>query len=289
MSGTITTAGAANITNDGTISNTITANGATDITNNGTISNTITFSGTTASKIANNGTISAEVKLGGGKDAANLANLTNAGGATIKKVTFTEDYAQIDNYGIIGSETRTETAIESSANKAGHTIKNLTGGQIVSKIEMKTAAADGKINTLENQGLISGAIEFGEGQDKDAKGGGITNSGTISGTTLLQGKNINLTNSGSITGEITLKGGTATANEHLTITNSGSINKITLNENNSVAHINNSGSIGSLNFAAVGTAVLGKNFAVTLEDKANYDANGAIKLEGTDLNKKNPP
>ena len=280
-----TTTGQFNLTNNGKIEGAITASGVTEIMNNGTISGAITMNGTNKSTLTNFGTISAEVKLSGGKDTANASTLVNNHGGEITKITFNDDHGVIENQGIIGDQkTATNVAIGQTASKAGHTIRNLTGGQIVSKIEMKTAAADGKINTLENEGLISGAIEFGEGHDKDAKGGGITNSGTISGTTLLQGKNINLTNSGSITGEITLKGGTATANEHLTITNSGSIDKITLNQNDSVAHINNSGSIGSLNFAQAGTAVLGKNFAVTLEDKASYDANGAIKIEGTNTN-----
>ncbi|MDY5951118.1 MAG: hypothetical protein SPJ16_08025, partial [Helicobacter sp.] len=280
-----TTTGQFNLTNNGKIEGAITASGVTDITNNGTISGAITMNGTNKSTLTNFGTISAEVKLSGGKDAANASTLTNNHGGEITKITFNDDHGVIENQGIIGDQkTATNVAIGQTANKAGHTIKNLTGGQIVSKIEMIKAAADGKINKIENEGLISGAIEFGEGRDKDAKGGGIINSGRISGTTLLQGKNINLTNSGSITGEITLKGGTATANEHLTINNSGSIDKIKLDQANSVAHINNSGSIGSLNFAATGTAVLGKNFAVTLEDKASYDANGAIKIEGTSTN-----
>lgn len=276
-----TTTGQFNLTNNGKIEGAITASGVTEIMNNGTISGAITMSGTNKSTLTNFGTISAEVKLSGGKDTANASTLVNNHGGEITKITFNDDHGVIENQGIIGDQkTATNVAIGQTASKAGHTIRNLTGGQIVSKIEMKTAATDGKINTLDNQGLISGAIEFGEGHDKDAKGGGITNSGTISGTTLLQGKNINLTNSGSITGEITLKGGTANANEHLTITNSGSIDKITLNQGNSVAHISNSGQIGSLNFAVAGTAVLGKNFAVTLEDKASYDTNGAIKIDG---------
>ena len=288
----VESSGALNIVNNGTMSGEIkgTAQGVTSIINNasGTISGKITMTGS-ASTLTNSGKITSTdgVLLSGGKDTANVSKLVNNHGGEITKITFNDDHGVIINQGIIGDKnTATNVAIGQTASKAGHTIKNITGGQIVSKIEMTKAAADGKINTLDNQGLISGAIEFGEGHDKDAKGGGITNSGTISGTTLLQGKNINLTNSGSITGEITLKGGTATANEHLTITNSGSIDKITLNQANSVAHISNSGQIGSLNFAAAGTAVLGKNFAVTLEDKASYDANGAIKLEGTDSNKK---
>lgn len=282
----VESSGALNIVNNGTMSGEIkgTAQGATSIINNasGTISGKITMTGY-ASKLANSGKITSTdgVLLSGGKDTANASTLTNNHGGEITKITFNDDHGVIINQGIIGDKnTATNVAIGQTGSKAGHTIKNITGGQIVSKIEMTKAAADGKINTLDNQGLISGAIEFGEEHDKDAKGGGITNSGTISGTTLLQGKNINLTNSGSITGEITLKGGTATANEHLTITNSGSIDKIKLDNANSVAHINNSGSIGSLNFAAAGTAVLGKNFAVTLEDKASYDTNGAIKIDG---------
>ena len=286
----VESSGALNIVNNGTMSGEIkgTAQGVTSIINNasGTISGKITMTGS-ASTLTNSGKITSAdgVLLSGGKDTANASTLVNNHGGEITKITFNDDHGVIENQGIIGDQkTATNVAIGQTASKAGHTIRNLTGGQIVSKIEMKTAAADGKINTLDNRGLISGAIEFGEGHDKDAKGGGITNSGTISGTTLLQGKNINLTNSGSITGEITLKGGTATANEHLTITNSGSIDKITLNQANSVAHISNSGSIGSLNFAQAGTAVLGKNFAVTLEDKASYDTNGAIKIEGTSTN-----
>lgn len=288
----VESSGALNIVNNGTMSGEIkgTAQGATSIINNasGTISGKITMTGS-ASTLTNSGKITSAdgVLLSGGKDTANASTLVNNHGGEITKITFNDDHGVIENQGIIGDQnTATNVAIGQTASKAGHTIKNLTGGQIVSKIEMTKAAADGKINTLDNQGLISGAIEFGEGHDKDAKGGSITNSGTISGTTLLQGKNINLTNSGSITGEITLKGGTATANEHLTITNSGSIDKITLNQANSVAHISNSGQIGSLNFAQAGTAVLGKNFAVTLEDKASYDANGAIKIEGTATNQK---
>ena len=285
MSGTITTAGKTSITNDGEISGAITANGATDITNNGTISAGVTLSGTTASKLANNGKIDAEVKLGGGTAATkpNFAHLQNAGGATIKKVNFTESYAQIDNYGTIGSETRTETAIESSVdNKVGQIINNHSTGKIISKITMSKASGDtnDKLNVLNNWGTISGDIEVGKDASTDMKGNSVNNYNIITGAVTLQGKNINLTNSGSITGEITLKGGTATANEHLTITNSGSIDKIKLDNANSVAHISNSGQIGSLNFAAAGTAVLGKNFAVTLEDKASYDTNGAIKIDG---------
>ena len=282
----VESSGALNIVNNGTMSGEIkgTGQGATSIINNasGTISGKITMTGS-ASTLANSGKITSAdgVLLSGGKDTNNASTLVNNHGGEITKITFNDDHGVIENQGIIGDQkTTTNVAIGQTASKAGHTIKNLTGGQIVSKIEMTKAAADGKINTLDNQGLISGAIEFGEGHDKDAKGGGITNSGTISGTTLLQGKNINLTNSGSITGEITLKGGTANANEHLTITNSGSIDKIKLDNTNSVAHISNSGSIGSLNFAQAGTAVLGKNFAVTLEDKASYDTNGAIKIDG---------
>ncbi|EEO25170.2 hypothetical protein HRAG_02227 [Helicobacter bilis ATCC 43879] len=306
----VESSGALNIVNNGTMSGEIkgTGRGATSIINNasGTISGKITMTGF-ASTLTNSGKITSAdgVLLSGGKDTANASTLVNNHGGEITKITFSDDHGVIENQGIIGDKnTATNVAIGQTAGKAGHTIRNLTGGQIVSKIEMTKAAADGKINKIENEGLISGAIEFGGGHDQDAKGGGITNSGTISGTTLLQGKNINLTNSGSITGEITLKGGTANANEHLTITNSGSIDKITLNQANSVAHISNSGSIdkitlnqansvahisnsgsiGSLNFAAAGTAVLGKNFAVTLEDKASYDTNGAIKIEGTNTN-----
>lgn len=282
----VESSGALNIVNNGTMSGEIkgTGQGATSIINNasGTISGKITMTGS-ASTLANSGKITSAdgVLLSGGKDTANVSTLVNNHGGEITKITFNDDHGVIENQGIIGDQkTTTNVAIGQAAGKAGHTIKNITGGQIVSKIEMTKAAADGKINKIENEGLISGAIEFGEGHDNDAKGGGITNSGTISGTTLLQGKNINLTNSGSITGEITLKGGTATANEHLTITNSGSIDKIKLDNANSVAHISNSGQIGSLNFAAAGTAVLGKNFAVTLEDKASYDTNGAIKIDG---------
>ena len=141
-----------------------------------------------------------------------------------------------------------------------------------------------KLNVLNNWGTISGDIEVGKDANTNMKGNSVNNYNIITGAVTLQGKNINLTNFGSITGEITLKGGTATVGEHLTITNSGSIDKITLNQANSVAHISNSGSIGSLNFAQAGTAVLGKNFAVTLEDKASYDTNGAIKIEGTNTN-----
>ncbi|EMZ39977.1 hypothetical protein C826_00803 [Helicobacter bilis WiWa] len=279
-----TTTGQFNLTNNGKIEGTITASGVTDITNNGTISAGVTLSGTNASSIANNGKIDAEVKLGGGTAAteSNFAHFQNAGGATIKKVNFTESYARIDNYGTIGSETSSETAIESSADKVGQIINNHSTGQIISKIVMGKASGDtsDKLNILNNWGTISGDIEVGKDATTDMKGNRVNNYNTITGAVTLQGKNINLTNSGSITGEITLKGGTANANEHLTITNSGSINKITLNQQDSVAHISNSGQIGSLNFAAAGTAVLGKNFAVTLEDKASYDANGAIKIDG---------
>lgn len=280
----VESSGALTITNNGKIEGTITASGVTDITNKGTISAGVTLSGTNASSIANNGKIDAEVKLGGGTAAteSNFAHLQNAGGATIKKVNFTESYARIDNYGTIGSETSSETAIESSADKVGQIINNHSTGQIISKIVMGKASGDtsDKLNILNNWGTISGDIEVGKDATTDMKGNRVNNYNTITGAVTLQGKNINLTNSGSITGEITLKGGTANANEHLIITNSGSINKITLNQQDSVAHISNSGQIGSLNFAAAGTAVLGKNFAVTLEDKASYDANGAIKIDG---------
>jgi len=192
-------AGAATITNNGTIASldqTNPSGGAVTITNTGTIGGDVD-TGNGGDKLTNSGRIEGSVLLADGSNTAtNSGHITGFLAGGTGNDTFTNS-GQIDqsvdlqggaknaltNSGTIGSFVHFTSGDD--------TLSNTATGSIGTDVDM----GQGK-NSLTNGGTIGGNITFRDGADT------MTNTGTVSGSVIF-GDGINkLTNGGTIAGNV---------------------------------------------------------------------------------------